>query len=233
MNYGHNLKRFFIDLVKYGFPTVAIILSILSYIDSRKANKFRGRLNEIEEKLKKYELEDKEKERQEANKACVEARIMNVARHKYNLRENLGIDVPDEVFALAPYLTEIILGIRLLLDLALVNRDFKKVQTTDKARLGAVKVLILFSRFGVNTILGIAGTSIETAVTPGVGTAIGGVSGVVVGSIINKKIAPYSLNIAYSLLRLNEEEIFYFKNMERIHNLDLEYRKYNLYLHQI
>ncbi|WP_338472792.1 DUF456 domain-containing protein [Niallia sp. XMNu-256] len=149
------------------------------------------------------------------------------------LRENLGIDVPDEIFALAPYSTEIILGIRLLLDLATVNRDFKKVQTTDKARLGAVKVLILFSRFGVNTILGIAGSSLGTAVTPGVGTAIGGISGVVLGSIINKKIAPYSLSLAYNLLRLSEEDIFYFKNMERIHNLALEYRKGNLYLQQL
>lgn len=48
------------------------------------------------------------------------------------LRQNLGIDVPDEIFALAPYSTEIILGIRLLLDLASVNRDFKKVQATEK-----------------------------------------------------------------------------------------------------
>lgn len=148
------------------------------------------------------------------------------------LRENLGIDVPDEIFALAPYSTEIILGTRLLFDLASVNRDFKQVQATDKARLGAVKVLILFSRFGVNTILGIAGSSVGTAVAPGLGTAIGGVSGVVLGSIINKKIAPYSLNIAYALLRLNEEDVFYYKNMDKIHNLALEYRKNNLYLQQ-
>lgn len=98
-------KGIFIDLVKYGFPTVAIVLSILSYKDSRKANKFRGRLNEIEEKLKKYELEDKEKERQEANKACVEARIMNVARHKYKMKVwnsgkaiayNVDFEIPPE-----------------------------------------------------------------------------------------------------------------------------------------
>lgn len=120
------------------------------------------------------------------------------------LRENLGIDVPDEVFALAPYSTEIVLGTRLLFDIAKVNRDFKQVQASDKARLAAVKVLILFSRFGVNTILGVAGSSIGTAVNPGVGTAIGAVGGVVLGSIINRKIAPYSLNIAYNLLRLSE-----------------------------
>lgn len=79
-------KEVFVDLVKYGFPTIAIILSIFSYIDSRKINKVRGRLNEVEERLKKYELEDKEKEREEASKACVEARIMNVAKHKYKMK---------------------------------------------------------------------------------------------------------------------------------------------------
>jgi hypothetical protein len=79
-------KEVIIDLVKYGFPTVAIVLSILSYYDSRKANKVRGRLNDLEEKLKKYELEDKEKEREEENKACVEARIMNISKGKYRLK---------------------------------------------------------------------------------------------------------------------------------------------------
>lgn len=58
-----------------------------------------------------------------------------------NIEENLGIDLPDEVFALAPYSTEMDLGMKLLFDLASVNRkDFKQVlKSTDKARLGAVK----------------------------------------------------------------------------------------------
>ncbi|HDR4422240.1 TPA: DUF456 domain-containing protein [Bacillus cereus] len=148
------------------------------------------------------------------------------------LRENLGIDLPDEVFALAPYSTEIVLGIRLLFDLASVNRDFKQVQATDKARLGAVKALILFSRFGINTILGVVGSSLGTIAIPGIGTVIGVVAGVYVGSKLNRKIAPYSLKIAYTLVGLNEEDVFYFKNMERVHDLALEYRKKSLLLQQ-
>lgn len=148
------------------------------------------------------------------------------------LRENLGIDLPDEVFALAPYSTEIVLGIRLLFDLASVNRDFKQVQATGKARLGAVKALILFSRFGINTILGVVGSSLGTIAIPGIGTVIGVVAGVYVGSKLNRKIAPYSLKIAYTLVGLNEEDVFYFKNMERVHDLALEYRKNSLLLQQ-
>lgn len=98
-------KEIFIDLVKYGFPTVALVLSILSYIDSRKANKIRDRLNEVEEKLKKYELEEKEKEREEATKACVEARIMKISKNKYVMKVwnsgkatayNVDFEIPKE-----------------------------------------------------------------------------------------------------------------------------------------
>ena len=71
-------KEFFVDLVQYGFPTIALIISIFSFKDSRKASKIQYRLNEVEEKLKKYELEEKEKEREEATKANIEARIIKI-----------------------------------------------------------------------------------------------------------------------------------------------------------
>ncbi|CAN7241679.1 MULTISPECIES: hypothetical protein [Bacillaceae] len=79
-------KEVFIDLVKYGFPTIALFLSLLSYWDSRKTKKVQVRLNELEEKLKRFELEDKEKEREESTKAMIEARIMNISRGKYRMK---------------------------------------------------------------------------------------------------------------------------------------------------
>lgn len=98
-------KVVFIDLVKYGLPILAICLSILSYRDSRKANRVQERLNKVEEKLKLYELEEKEKERQEATKACVEARIVNISKGKYRMKiwnsgkstaYNVDYEVPAE-----------------------------------------------------------------------------------------------------------------------------------------
>jgi hypothetical protein len=98
-------KEFFIDLVKYGFPTVALIVSIVSFKDSRKANKVQYRLNEVEEKLKKYELEEKEKEREEEKKACVEARIVNISKDNYILKVwnsgkatayNVDFEIPED-----------------------------------------------------------------------------------------------------------------------------------------
>lgn len=81
-----NFKEFFIDLVQYGFPTIAIILSIISFIDSRKAGKIQDKLNELEEKLKKYELEEKEKEREEATKANIEARVVKISKGNYKMK---------------------------------------------------------------------------------------------------------------------------------------------------
>ena len=98
-------KEFFIDLVQYVFPTIALIMSIFSFIDSRKASKIQDRLNEVEEKLKMYELEEKEKEREEATKANVEARIMKISKGKYKMKiwnsgkstaYNVDFKVPEE-----------------------------------------------------------------------------------------------------------------------------------------
>lgn len=81
-----NFKEFFIDLVQYGFPTIALLLSIISFIDSRKAGKIQEKLNELEEKLKKYELEEKEKEREEATKANIEARVVKISKGNYKMK---------------------------------------------------------------------------------------------------------------------------------------------------
>lgn len=102
---GLQFKEFFINLVKYGFPAAALGLSILSYRDSSKANKVQERLKEVEEKLMKYELEDKEKEREEATKACVEARIIKISKNNYKMKiwnsgkataHNVDFNIPEE-----------------------------------------------------------------------------------------------------------------------------------------
>ena len=61
-------------------PLISIALSIVSLHESRKINKVQMRLNEMEEELKKYELEKIEKEREAGNKPVVEARIYNVSK---------------------------------------------------------------------------------------------------------------------------------------------------------
>jgi hypothetical protein len=72
--------------IGYVVPFIAIAISIFSFHESRKVNKVQLRVNEMEEKLKKYELEEIEKVREAANKSIVEARIYNVSKGKYRLK---------------------------------------------------------------------------------------------------------------------------------------------------
>jgi hypothetical protein len=99
------LKTIFDTFIKYGFPTVAIFLSILSYVDAKKAKNLQDNVFKLEEQLKRYELEEKEKEREKATKPSIEARIVNIARHKYKLKiwnsgkstaYNVDFQVPSE-----------------------------------------------------------------------------------------------------------------------------------------
>ena len=90
----------------YVVPLIAIALSIVSLHESRKINKVQMRLNEMEEELKKYELEKIEKEREAVNKPIVEARIYNVSKGKYKLKiwnssqataYDVDFEVPEEL----------------------------------------------------------------------------------------------------------------------------------------
>lgn len=92
--------------IVYVVPLVAIALSIVSFHDSRKVNKVQLRLTEMEEKLKKYELEEIEKEREAANKSTIETRIYNVSKGKHRLKiwnsgqataYDVDFEVPEEL----------------------------------------------------------------------------------------------------------------------------------------
>lgn len=99
--------REIIDVViGYVVPIVALAISIVSFHESRKVNKVQLRLNEMEEELKKYELEKIEKEREAANKSIVEARIYKFSKGKYRLKiwnssqataYDVDFDVPEEL----------------------------------------------------------------------------------------------------------------------------------------
>ncbi len=72
--------------VRYLIPVTAIALSILSYRNSREAQKVQAKLNVIEEKIKNYELDEIKRKQQEATKACVEVRIINISPRQYKLK---------------------------------------------------------------------------------------------------------------------------------------------------
>lgn len=151
------------------------------------------------------------------------------------LTENMGIDVPDNVGEILPYVGEIILSIRLILDLISVQGDFKSVSATDKAKLSAVKSIVLISRFGVSTFctfIGLTGGGTAGSCFPGPGNLIGGfagsIGGAFVASKLNKYLKPRMMEFAFGLTGLTEDDMFYFHNKVRIDNLAMVFASMNL-----
>lgn len=128
------------------------------------------------------------------------------------LAENFGIDVPDEVGDILPYVTEIILGIKFLCDIIRVERDFKAVKIDDRGRVHAMKTLVLFTRFGISAACTAVGGAIGTSIVPGFGTATGAIGGATLSAHLNKKLNPRMMEIAMWLMRVTEDDLFYFRN---------------------
>lgn len=134
------------------------------------------------------------------------------------LLDNYGIDIPDGVDELLPIVGEIIAGIKLLIELSLVNRDFSKVNINDKRRIQGLRAVMAISRFGVNATLALIGS---VAGSPGgpIFAGLGGLGGLGIGIYINKKIKPYLHEYTLGLMGLSEDDLFYLRNKEPIDNL--------------
>lgn len=63
---------------------LSLLLAIISFIVSFKSQCLQNRVNEIELKLKQYELDAKEKEQQKV--PLVEARIIHITNNKYKIK---------------------------------------------------------------------------------------------------------------------------------------------------
>lgn len=64
----------------------ALILSLISYFKASKAETLQNQINELELKIKEYELEKIKKEQDEANSSCVEARVTKISSGKYRMK---------------------------------------------------------------------------------------------------------------------------------------------------
>lgn len=142
------------------------------------------------------------------------------------LSEQMDLDVPDSLTDMLPYVGEIVLGIRLIVDLVRNEQTLAGMPRGDKNRLHAVRVLTLMARFGVSTVMasaGGAGGAAAGSVFPGAGTAIGGVVGTIGGAIsagyINRTLEPRILSIGLDLAGVSKDDLFYFQNKEPIDQL--------------
>ena len=127
------------------------------------------------------------------------------------LAENSGIDVPDRVSGFLPYVTEIVLGIRLLYDIVKTERDFEAVELDDKTRINAMKALVLFQQFGISAVLITAGSAVGSIV-PGFGNILGAITGAGLSAYLGGKLRPHMLEIGMKLAGITADDLFYFRN---------------------
>ena len=134
------------------------------------------------------------------------------------LARNLGIDVPDSIGELIPFVSEAVLGIRLIMDVLSTERDFKDVKFGDRRNLHALKVLTLMSRYGVMTVytsLGITAGTVSIPI-PGVGSAVGGLAGGGLSFYLNRRLKPRMLEVATRITGVDEDDLFYLRNKAAI-----------------
>ena len=65
---------------------LSLLVAIISIMKSSKAQKLQNKVNEIELKLKEYELDKVTKEKEAANSALVQARIIRMGKGNYRLK---------------------------------------------------------------------------------------------------------------------------------------------------
>jgi hypothetical protein len=68
------------------FSAASIIIAVLSLRQAHKANKLQNKVNEMELRLKRYELEKVEKEKEASSKALVQARVIKLGNNKNRLK---------------------------------------------------------------------------------------------------------------------------------------------------
>ena len=88
---------------------VSLLIAIVSFFFSLPAQKLQNQLNQMEIKLKEYELAEKENQKE----ACVEARVIKISKGKYKLKVwNSGNDIAYNVTAAFNEESNIIIGDR-------------------------------------------------------------------------------------------------------------------------
>ncbi len=125
------------------------------------------------------------------------------------LAGNMGMDVPDSVGDVLPYVGEVLLGLKLLKDVIATERDLSEVDFGERGRVHVVRALLVISRFGIASTCAMVFGAAGTAVMPGVGSVIGGLGGVGMGMFLNKHVKGRVGQLAHRVAGLSEEDMFY------------------------
>lgn len=93
------------NVALYAIPILNLLFSILALVKANRINKVEEKLREYDIKLKEYELEKIEKEKDLEKEANIEAKIIKISEGKYKIRifnsgaaiaYNVDYDIPKE-----------------------------------------------------------------------------------------------------------------------------------------
>ena len=139
------------------------------------------------------------------------------------LAENYGVDVPDSIGEALPLVGEVVLGLKLVWNMVKTERELADVDLTDRTRVHGVRVLALASRFGINQVCMLAGSSAGAAAgtaVPGAGTVVGGLAGGMAGlggaMMLNRLLEPRIEEVAIKLVGGDADDVFYLMNRVEI-----------------
>ena len=136
------------------------------------------------------------------------------------LARNMGIDVPDSIGEVLPYVGEVVLGVKLIHSIVSTERTLQGEALSDRSRVHGVRTLALMTRFGVASVCGMAGVTggglAGTSVLPGIGTGVGSLAGGVAGAgfamVLNRKLQPRYEDVAVRLVGGDPDDLFYLMN---------------------
>lgn len=139
------------------------------------------------------------------------------------LANNSGIDVPDSIGELLPYVVEIVLGIRLISQIVSTEGELTGVDVSERSRVHAIRTLTMMSRFGVTQVCSLAGGAAGTAAgsaIPGVGNVAGAAAGAIGGAggamVLNRLLEPRMEEVAVKIMGGDRNEVFYLMNKDAI-----------------
>ena len=136
------------------------------------------------------------------------------------LAQNMGIDVPDSIGEVLPYVGEVVLGVKLIHSIVSTERTLQGEALSDRSRVHGVRTLALMSRFSVASVCGMAGAAgggaAGTSVLPGVGSLggslVGGIAGAGFAMVLNRKLRPHIEAVAVRLVGGDPDDLFYLMN---------------------
>jgi len=189
-------------------PDVKFLLSEELY------EKAIAKFPELQENLKLIDISNSELTEEVAEKLDV-------------LIGNWGIDVPDDLGEALPWIGEVVLGLRLIVQLVKNNRmyEFASQSTTNKTAI--LKTISLLSKFGIKSVFLWLGTAAGSPHIPPFGAIVGGASGVAFGIFISNKVEPYLLKISKLIMKIDVNEMYYFSNKLNIDKIGYNMQNIN------